>query len=447
MSYETLSFDLSNSYNHKNRIRINTFNERLEYNKKIEKELSKLKRNDNICLDKDVVDIITDIKKIATKSKFGTAYMGKILGKTYDISIKTIPLSDKEINNKNDTHYSSWREIETMRMTTDLVNNQICPHFSVLYKTVICYDCDYGKKIDGISHGMCAHVFNELSNFDLREYLLRMNKMEKKLDNTILRVFWKNLFFQVWYSIAVLQSKFQIIHRDLHWGNILINLVDPVGYTIYEYSGIKFYVPNVGFYIKIWDFGKVSSLTKFRMSNRDMEFLHNSNESNKNEINKYAKDIYRFSNIYKWLRNNLDFNNGDNLVPEDIKNICRVIRKKDILISSYNLIFEYMRLYLNNHIGRRLLKTHEKKLINKKIYNKGEIVVYKENNKKRYGMIFRLHGDKVEIIIKRVKSNYLKMVSVNKIEGFEEELENDLEYKTDKYKYLNEEIQGYYVLD
>ena len=34
-----------------------------------------------------------------------------------------------------------------------------------------------------------------------------------------------------------------------------------------------------------------------------------------------------------------------------------------------------------------------------------------------------------------------------KIEGFEEELENDLEYKTDKYKYLNEEIQGYYVLD
>lgn len=67
---------------------------------------------------------------------------------------------------------------------------------------------------------------------------------------------WKVIFFQIISVIAVIQSKFPgFRHNDLKANNVLIHKISQRG-TIFSYTVCKkkYYVPNIGYQVKLWDF-------------------------------------------------------------------------------------------------------------------------------------------------------------------------------------------------
>lgn len=67
---------------------------------------------------------------------------------------------------------------------------------------------------------------------------------------------WKAIFFQIISVLAVIQSKFPSFrHNDAKANNFLIHKIAQRG-TIYSYVVCrkKYFVPNIGYQIKLWDF-------------------------------------------------------------------------------------------------------------------------------------------------------------------------------------------------
>jgi len=67
---------------------------------------------------------------------------------------------------------------------------------------------------------------------------------------------WKVIFFQILSVLAVIQSKFPSFrHNDAKANNVLIHKIAQRG-TIFSYVVCKkkYYVPNIGYLIKLWDF-------------------------------------------------------------------------------------------------------------------------------------------------------------------------------------------------
>ena len=67
---------------------------------------------------------------------------------------------------------------------------------------------------------------------------------------------WKVIFFQILSVLAVIQSKFPSFrHNDLKANNVLIHKIGQRG-TIFSYTVCrrKYFVPNIGYQIKLWDF-------------------------------------------------------------------------------------------------------------------------------------------------------------------------------------------------
>lgn len=67
---------------------------------------------------------------------------------------------------------------------------------------------------------------------------------------------WKVIFFQFISVLAVIQSKFPTFrHNDAKANNLLIHKIDQRG-TIFSYVVCKkkYFVPNIGYLIKLWDF-------------------------------------------------------------------------------------------------------------------------------------------------------------------------------------------------
>lgn len=67
---------------------------------------------------------------------------------------------------------------------------------------------------------------------------------------------WKVLFFQIISVLAVIQNKYPSFrHNDLKANNILVHQIKKRG-TIFCYTVVKkeYYIPNIGYMIKLWDF-------------------------------------------------------------------------------------------------------------------------------------------------------------------------------------------------
>lgn len=70
---------------------------------------------------------------------------------------------------------------------------------------------------------------------------------------------WKNIIFQILWTIAIFQDKFEFMHNDFHAGNILVQLLDnPKDFVKYKWYAkrncITFTLPLSRFQTKITDF-------------------------------------------------------------------------------------------------------------------------------------------------------------------------------------------------
>lgn len=84
---------------------------------------------------------------------------------------------------------------------------------------------------------------------DLLDFIRRNYKEFTTLD-------WKVIFFQVISVFAVIQSKFpRFRHNDAKANNVLIHNIEKRN-TIFSYlvCNKKYYIPNIGYIIKLWDF-------------------------------------------------------------------------------------------------------------------------------------------------------------------------------------------------
>jgi len=66
---------------------------------------------------------------------------------------------------------------------------------------------------------------------------------------------WTSCFFQILAGAAVLNGMVRYVHADLHWGNVIMQPLNPGGCWHYKLGRQSYYVPNTGEQWRLWDFG------------------------------------------------------------------------------------------------------------------------------------------------------------------------------------------------
>jgi hypothetical protein len=175
-------------------------------------------------------------------------------------------------------------------------------------------------------------IFSELSDIDLNTFLtnLKKNKDHTNLITSILK--------QIILALRILHLKEEIIHLDLHSGNVFLNKETTNGY--WEYKSTKNNEPSVkikneGVQVRIADFGRSYSISKKNIDNISV-YKHLYKQLKRFFPLHYSDDdINNFESFYK-LINKKDINNW--IVYFDIwrifSSINNTINKNDITISN-----------------------------------------------------------------------------------------------------------------
>ena len=115
------------------------------------------------------------------------------------------------------------------------------------------YDAFIDKYNKNEFHNTVSILLSEWANGgDLLEY------MRNNLQNMNTKE-WRVLLFQILSVLAVIQKRYPgFRHNDMKANNILIHNMDETivsgHFFTYQLDDITFYVPNIGYQIKLWDF-------------------------------------------------------------------------------------------------------------------------------------------------------------------------------------------------
>jgi hypothetical protein len=170
-------------------------------------------------------------------------------------------------------------------------------------------------------------ILSELSDIDLNTFLSN-NKNKKNISNIL-----TSLVHQIILSLRFLNHNKNILHLDLHTGNILLNKIRENGYWHYqdivdnkEYA--NHYVMNEGYQVKIADFGRSYIIDRNNSSNNDAA------------LSKVFKQLVRFFPM--WFGDETYDNFKKLLIKannyKDIGNWCFYFDVWRILSSFYNSI-------------------------------------------------------------------------------------------------------------
>jgi hypothetical protein len=253
------------------------------------------------CKDKDCQDIrcmtgkrLIDIKHYFTKYHYEMKYIKSgATGHTFkavsernpetQFAIKVVAFPAKsdedDADNGNGRRYDIKRpenaEIMMIRLLSYFVVNRLTPHIVLPIATFDTHikhfvtlspkdtigtnkknQDRYMKFVEqekkGLFHDKVSILISEWVNGgDLLDYI-------KKNHKNVTQMQWRVIFFQILSVLAIIQDKYPSFrHNDLKPNNILIQILDNNTETVfYEYiiGNNRYYVPNVGVMIKIWDF-------------------------------------------------------------------------------------------------------------------------------------------------------------------------------------------------
>lgn len=114
-------------------------------------------------------------------------------------------------------------------------------------------------------------------------------------------IHWKCFFFQILITLAIIHDKYpNFRHNDLKANNILINKLDPKRnkkLQIYTLDGKKYYVPGIGYHLKLWDFDFACIAGKIENSKVNAEWCDKLNI--KPERNRYYDMHFFFNTLIK----------------------------------------------------------------------------------------------------------------------------------------------------
>lgn len=197
---------------------------------------------------KGIIDnkFIYAIKIVAYPIK--TSY-GKInnLERPENVDIYILELLSKIVDDKKSPHlmipYGCFYSNIEPFVNLKIQNNSKYKEFKKMYK----------KKLLHSHVSVLISEFAELG--DLLEYI----RKEKK-ENNLSTEFFKVVFFQLIYTLAIIQDIYPTFkHNDLKCNNILLQKSPDIYnrktvYKIAENNKMKFCIPNIGIQIKLWDF-------------------------------------------------------------------------------------------------------------------------------------------------------------------------------------------------
>ena len=235
-----------------------------------------------IALNKNMYDFYDIITKIGGRLKYiksgttGHTFKGEIKDdndetiSSYAVKVVAYPKKER-YGDIHDLSRPENAEIMMIRLLSYFVVKKQTPHITLpmgTFNTDIkpfltlvedgIVDKDNKKYIEFVDkykkedyyHPVVSILINEWANRgDLLDFI---RKYYKEFTPTT----WKVIFFQIISVLAVIQSKFPSFrHNDLKANNILIHKLKQRGNTLsYIVNKQSYYVPNIGYQIKIWDF-------------------------------------------------------------------------------------------------------------------------------------------------------------------------------------------------
>jgi len=237
-------------------------------------------------------------------------------------ALKLIPLIHSESNKIMDLNYKSWKELYILKMIYNLIKNHNCPNVPIIYLYFICNQCklcdyinpniikyynnlsirknlendkskkDILKKMNNKkgfgNNSLC--ILNELCDSSLKD-ILTNNYIEQINDSM-----FNSFIFQIISGIYSIHKLAKICHFDLHGGNILISNVELNGYWLYNINNNDYYIPNYGYILKIWDFGRSMIIDTDDFSDIKCQIIHQCKRFYKDHFSKddkLEKKIYR----------------------------------------------------------------------------------------------------------------------------------------------------------
>lgn len=231
-------------------------------------------------LNKKKIDFYKVINEIGGKLRYiksgttGHTFKGIITtdaGVSVNYAVKVVAYPKKEkYGDLNDARRPENAELMMIRLLSYFVVKKQTPHIvlpiGTFYANITPFinliDGNYVDKenkryqefIDKYNNGEYYDVVSILiSEWANRGDLLEFVKKNYKEFTTL---HWKVIFFQIISVLAVIQSKFPSFrHNDMKANNVLIHKIGQRG-TIFSYIVCKkkYYVPNIGYQIKLWDF-------------------------------------------------------------------------------------------------------------------------------------------------------------------------------------------------
>ena len=187
------------------------------------------------------------------------AYKADYNKKTHGIrfGLKIVPIETKYDKTE---HPCNLENIILKELTENVVNKDISPHIAYYLGTQKVNNKSKALKMLNLKRLEVEEKIRTHSNMLISEFV-----EGGSLDNWVYNTYeddkeikdeqWKNIIFQLLYTIAIIQHHYRMMHNDFHYGNILIDdSLTPGGYFVYDIAGKTYYIKNTGTIPKLWDF-------------------------------------------------------------------------------------------------------------------------------------------------------------------------------------------------
>lgn len=243
-------------------------------------------------------------ERIGESSKYGEVFKACIPKSCkLKIAVKKIPLYKNDFktmkftvtsSKKNSGKSTVWDELIILHMLDKLVKKKICPHFPIYINSFICEDAKLSKFVN-----------ENITTAGIKGTLILLTDLQ---ENTFKHFLTKNLsdteiltsILQIYIGIYCMQKYYNLVHKDLHWSNVLYHKLPIVKGSYYEYiiDGNNILLPNIGYRMIISDFGKTTKLNQQNSSSSDKidEWTDFYRITAMLKYGKYSKDIYKILN-------------------------------------------------------------------------------------------------------------------------------------------------------
>jgi hypothetical protein len=265
---DTEAFTHPNGYNSKD----NLFMEE-ENNNSQDHDIRKILNKKEYNFHRIISDIGGKLRYVKSGSS-GHTFKGMIVtenGVNINYGVKVVAYPKKEgYGDLNDARRPENAELMMIKLLSYFVINKQSPHIALPIGTFYTSINPFVNLIDGgfiddknkkyqefvdrykkgIYYDTVSILISEWANKgDLLEFI-------KKNYKEFTTLHWKVVFFQIISVLAIIQHKFPSFrHNDLKANNVLIHRIEPGGQIFgYTINNKKYYLPNKGYQIKLWDF-------------------------------------------------------------------------------------------------------------------------------------------------------------------------------------------------